>query len=319
MITHPQEDIYDFWGHEIYVRSGSSEALGHLRHMYGRFHRGTGKAPPSPDEGNLPRSRSGLEVTDRLEEDNEFRVRNAKYLYRLSRARGTWYFESEDIRSGARGTYGSCSPRTLLQASFLEHVAMTTREHHFVHAGAVAKEGAGVLFPAMSMLGKTTLVVKLVMRGFAFLSDEVGCFRRRDFLLEPFPRKVNLRKSSRDILGLPMEPPVETGTLAGEGEEIAVDIDELVKGSLSVPCFPRYLIFLGGFGEMPRLEPFSGPTALIHLLQASITPIEDPAGLMMEFAPLMGAVECFHLVMGSPDATADLVSRLVECGPERVG
>jgi hypothetical protein len=257
-------------------------------------------------------------VTDRLDGANELLIRDGYYLYRLSRARGSYYFSSENVRTGTRDLSGNCTPRTLLQASFLRCVSTTARGYHLVHAGAVARGGRGVLFPAMSMLGKTTLVVKLVTRGFGFLSDEVACFHRGTFLLEPFPRKVNIRKNSGELLGIPLKRLAEIGSLAEEGEEITVDIEDLVAGSLSGPCPPRYVIFPMGFGETPRLDPLSRTTALIHLLRSSISPIEDPAALMRDFAPLMGNVACFNLVMGGLDETADLVSRMVEDGPGRV-
>jgi hypothetical protein len=52
------------------------------------------------------------------------------------------------------------------------------RSHFLAHAGAVARDGRGVVLAGDSGHGKTTLVLELARRGWDFLSDEVAALGR---------------------------------------------------------------------------------------------------------------------------------------------
>ncbi len=65
-----------------------------------------------------------------------------------------------------------------------------------LHAGVVEKDNAGYIFYAPSGIGKTTLMVELIKRGYRFLSDEFCVLNLDDFTLLPFPRRLGIKKNS---------------------------------------------------------------------------------------------------------------------------
>jgi hypothetical protein len=62
----------------------------------------------------------------------------------------------------------------------------------FIHAGAVAWNGQGIILPGDSMVGKSTLVAELVRLGAEYYSDDYAVFDS-DGLLHPFPREISMR------------------------------------------------------------------------------------------------------------------------------
>ncbi len=75
------------------------------------------------------------------------------------------------------------------------HLAETTRQAVYVHAGAVEWQGAVVLVPGRSYTGKTTLVRALVAEGARYMSDEFAVIDEEG-LVHPFPRPLSIRGGS---------------------------------------------------------------------------------------------------------------------------
>lgn len=93
------------------------------------------------------------------------------------------------------------TPAQLVSALNLWAVRNTDR-HYVFHAGAVVHEGAGVLLPAASFHGKSTLTAGLVQQGFELLSDEVGALDLASGTLVGYPRAMSLRGDVLSLLGL---------------------------------------------------------------------------------------------------------------------
>ncbi len=93
------------------------------------------------------------------------------------------------------------TPVQLVSALNLWAVQNTDR-HYVFHAGAVVHDGAGVLLPAASLSGKSTLTAGLVRRGFELLSDEVGAVDLASGTLVGYPRALSLRRDVLELLEL---------------------------------------------------------------------------------------------------------------------
>jgi hypothetical protein len=65
-----------------------------------------------------------------------------------------------------------------------------------LHAGAVSRNGAAVLFPAPSGAGKSTLVAGLVQRGFDYVTDEAVAIDPRDATADAYPKPIALERGS---------------------------------------------------------------------------------------------------------------------------
>ncbi len=82
----------------------------------------------------------------------------------------------------------------------LREVLVRVRSFFLFHAGAVAKNGQGIVLSGELGSGKTTLVLELVRRGFSFLSDELAAVGLVDGFL-PFPRSLRVRADTLRLLG----------------------------------------------------------------------------------------------------------------------
>jgi hypothetical protein len=80
----------------------------------------------------------------------------------------------------------------VLERELRELVALRAPEHIFVHAGAVAHEGAAIVMPGASFAGKSTLVAALVRAGARYYSDEFAPLDA-DGLVHPFAKRLSLR------------------------------------------------------------------------------------------------------------------------------
>jgi len=69
-----------------------------------------------------------------------------------------------------------------------------------LHAGAVERDGAGVLLPALPGTGKSTLTAALALRGFRLFSDEFGAVRLADGAMVPAPRPIALKNDSIELM-----------------------------------------------------------------------------------------------------------------------
>jgi hypothetical protein len=98
------------------------------------------------------------------------------------------------IRNGELITKGSPNPESFRHLNGLIRlsVAEFSADRVFLHAGAVAWRGKGIVFPALSFKGKSTLVYELVKLGAEYYSDDFAildeCGR-----LNPIPRDISMR------------------------------------------------------------------------------------------------------------------------------
>ncbi len=74
----------------------------------------------------------------------------------------------------------------------------------FLHAGAVGWKGKGIVLPADSYKGKSTLVAELVRQGAEYYSDDFAIFDKNG-LLHPFPRTISMRTDDYRLYDLSIE------------------------------------------------------------------------------------------------------------------
>lgn len=109
-----------------------------------------------------------------------------------------------------------------LESVVRQYLAAEARDAVFVHAGAVAFGGRGIVIPGNSFTGKTTLVAALVSAGAEYYSDEYAVIRP-DGRLIPYPKELSLRlvegerkqtdHSVRELGGVSGTEPVEIALL----------------------------------------------------------------------------------------------------------
>lgn len=118
------------------------------------------------------------------------------------RERDTLYRNGEKMFSRERRETSVDSTASRIRLT----VAEFAPERVFIHAGVVAWKGKGIVLPARSFRGKTSLTLALVKRGAVYYSDEYAIFDRYGFL-QPFPKMLSVRGiiDERKQVDLPVE------------------------------------------------------------------------------------------------------------------
>lgn len=296
------EDLYRFFDREFLVRSDIPAISDHLRFVYGRFLLDSGSVKEASDGERLAEGGPLIvRIEDHFESSRELLLDFCGQVRRLP---------CRDIATLDSYPGDPTDPASTVQGLLLHTVSRFSESRFLVHAAAVSRDGKGAVLAGNVGMGKTTTALKLVHRGFGFLSDEVASFPLGEEILEPFHRTVNLRNDTADLLGI---RPRDTGALERtDGIETfwTVDVDSIFPGSLSGACVPRFLLFLQGFGEETRLAPMSPSSALFRLVRFSHRPVADPGSLLYALAPIVGRLRCHSLVIGESDDPADRIEEL---------
>jgi hypothetical protein len=80
----------------------------------------------------------------------------------------------------------------VLDSQLRLYLGRTAPDAVFVHAGVVSRNGVGIIIPAASFAGKTTLVAALVKAGAVYYSDEFAVIDR-DGLVHPYAKALSVR------------------------------------------------------------------------------------------------------------------------------
>lgn len=116
---------------------------------------------------------------------------------------------------------------------------------HF-HAGVMSFEGQGVLMPAYSGTGKTTLVAGLLSRGWKYLSDEFAMIDPDTLMIQPFPKPMCVKEGSWKMfadMGLPLR---DSDGFAARSKWPRRYLNplEISPNLLGEPCEVNWLFFL---------------------------------------------------------------------------
>ena len=141
-----------------------------------------------------------------------------------------------------------------------------------IHAGAIERHGYAAILPAPPGSGKSTLTAALVHRGWRLLSDELALVSRRDGLLAPVARPVNLKNESIDIIRA-FEPAAFIGTPAKETSKGTVAHMRAPEDSVrrvNKPAAPAWVILPKyEAGSSPRLTPMPKGDAFMQLAESA--------------------------------------------------
>ncbi len=188
---------------------------------------------------------------------------------------------------------------SFLEAQIRRHIAASSRDWTFLHAGAVAVNGKVLVIPGRSFYGKSTLVKALVEGGATYFSDEYAVFDR-DGRVHPYPRTLSLRTPT----GRQDRTVAELGGVAGEE-----------AGELAVVALTR---FRPGADWQPRR--LSASQGLAALLADTFSAHERPAEAMSTFRRAMsGGVSILDSERGEagPVAVALLEELMLAAGSDR--
>lgn len=193
-----------------------------------------------------------------------------------------------------------------------EAIDRSCADYVLVHAAAAARNGVGIVLPAASEAGKTTLVGGLVSAGFNYLTDEAAAIHPVTLRLVPFEKPLSVDKGSWEVLAH-LEPRVEPEIKQYLASQWQVPPLSIRSGSVSgaVPArlvvFPRY-----SPGGRTQLKKVSRSDALIGLLRHTFKFERASRRNFEVLARLAGQVSCYDLTVGCLSEACSLLRRLTD-------
>jgi hypothetical protein len=171
-------------------------------------------------------------------------------------------------------------------------VAESSPDAVFVHAGAVAVDGRGIVLPGPSGAGKSTLTEALVRRGAEYFSDEFAVIGDGG-LLWPLPSWLSLRLPGGDRF----VDPATVGTVAREPVPVAVVALAVYEGDRPV-----------------AVEAFEGGGAVLAVLGHTLSLRTHPASTMRRVRELAERAQVVSMERGEVDAAIDRLLELAAGG-----
>jgi hypothetical protein len=187
----------------------------------------------------------------------------------------------------------------------VNHQAIATRPDRLtVHAGAVSFEGAGILLPAPSHSGKSTLTAAMVSAGCDYLSDEAVSIDFASLEMEPYAKPLSLSPRSLHALGYRDH---------AEGPTEMVPASYLRPGSWGHSVQPRLLVFPHyEKGNTTTLTTMSRGEALVELANNSFNFVEHGGEWLPGLRRVVAACSCWRLAMGDAKEAAETVLRAAQ-------
>lgn len=222
------------------------------------------------------------------------RTADADDLVRVT-GKGPWHISSAAVVADATDVPSALSAvMTALNLTAIRR----TRTLSF-HCSVVARGASGLVVPAPSGCGKTTLTGALLQRGWAYLSDEALCLSWDDLTPRRYARPLALSPWSAQVLGIDGVP--GTNEVFARPEDLGA---ELAGNDVRV----GHIVLLDRDGSAPRLEPVHRAEAAAELLRRSFTHFQDPPVALAQVAKLVASATTQRLHLGDPREAADLLT-----------
>ena len=183
------------------------------------------------------------------------------------------------------------------------------------HAGAVAREGVGVILPAEPGGGKTSLVTALLELGFEYLSDEFAVVDPKSTTVLPFPKALCFKEGGMELFphlkpkGLYVE-----WDMGGEvGRLWYLDPSDLGSEVSGEDRRVRYIVFPERDGlEGAMVKGISKAKAVLKLAENFLNLDFFGRDALDVVLNVVGEAECLRLRAGSPQEGARIISNLME-------
>ena len=177
-----------------------------------------------------------------------------------------------------------------------------------IHAGSVSTQaGEGILLPARSGGGKTTLVTALVRAGFQYLSDEGGAVDPFSQTLYPYPRALTLKQGHKQVF------PELCGRNGSDWYEGVrwIHPREIRPDAVGGPCPIRFVIAPEYRpGAQTELTPISPAQAAVELLTHAINLTRYRSRAIPLVAEVARRAQRYRLVSGNLDEAVQAIVEL---------
>jgi hypothetical protein len=186
-----------------------------------------------------------------------------------------------------------------------------TKSFLLLHAGAASWKGGGILLPAATESGKTTLVAGLIRAGFGYLSDEAAAIDPVSGWVHPYPKPLSMEPSSIEaIRDLANELPPEYGW--GSRVQYQIRPSDMRPRSTGTACPVRYVVAPQyDRNHQTELHPISRAEAVIVLADNSFNLRRFGSRGVITLAGMVEGAECYRLRIGELDEAVRVMVDLV--------
>lgn len=172
-----------------------------------------------------------------------------------------------------------------------------------LHAGAVERDGAVVLFPGESGTGKSTTVAACVRHGFGYLTDEMVALDLDAGAVRGWPRPIMLTPWSLAAVGLP--------GASGSGDGKTAVSCERLGGTVVDDALPvAHVVGLRRGAAATTLGPMSAGDVLRLLLESSFNHYRHGAAAWAAAAALAGRAQGWWLDAAGVDSAVTAIAGL---------
>lgn len=188
----------------------------------------------------------------------------------------------------------------------IEKLHPGARWRAFMHAAAVARDGAVAIFAAPSGSGKSTLTASLVARGYNYFSDNVVPLMAQGDAVAPFPLPSSVKPGAARVLA--RHYPTLDGEARGLQYLVHATPFSAPPAAARALIFPRYVS-----GAPTRFEPLNVTDAMTRLLSDRVYlgyPLEAEA--VRGFVDWLGRVGRHELVYSDVEEADACVSRALK-------
>lgn len=192
-------------------------------------------------------------------------------------------------------------------------IAATLSGFYQMHAGAVARGGAALLLPAYPQSGKSTLVARLVSRGWDYLSDEFGLIDPTTLAAWPYPKAICIKHGSFPVLeqaGLRLDACKEYDK-GYKGRVKLIRAQDIrphptpMGAPIRMVLFPRF-----ARRRDPIVTQVSPAQAVFRMLGASFSFARFRGEAVALLASVARRAACHQIESGDLDLTCDVIEKL---------
>ncbi len=205
------EDHYQFISYPLCIRSNERDISQTFRDLYAYYH--TEKPPTGSIVFTIHRNNrdtASLKQTPHRAPPHAEAAVAGQQTNANRQGDNPPYLLSASGKAVFRGS-NPVAALAFLEWFVINAVVQRNLTHIMLHASALAFGNMGVIFPASSGSGKTTIALALIAQGFQYLSDEVAVIDAEYLTLHPLPRGLVIRKNAFHLLQSLNKPPPSAG------------------------------------------------------------------------------------------------------------
>jgi hypothetical protein len=196
-----------------------------------------------------------------------------------------------------------------------QHTIRRTGDFLLIHAGAVSTPGGeGILLPARSGGGKTTLTTALVRAGFQYLSDDAAPVDPVTGTLYPYPKAISLKEGP-----VPVFPDLYASRKRADWVDGHwIRPTDIRPGAVGGPCRIRFVVAHEYRPGAPtHVAPLTAAQGAMELLNNALNLFFYRSRALPLVADVARGARSYRMISGDLDDAVRAITELTNGRPER--